>query len=100
LRKGAVQTHVRDAVFGEGVRGQSGGKARREFFTYNTVVRVKSVPRIQEDVLVFGWCISNVHVPRPAATRQAHIVECSRWNDRGAKWFDLRGWEMEKEENS
>jgi hypothetical protein len=68
---------VRDVVFGEGVRGQKAREGGERVFTYNTVIRVKSVVLVQEDVLVFGWCISNVHLPRPAATRKAHVVEFS-----------------------
>lgn len=37
-------------------------------FTYNTMIRVERMVLVQEDVLIFSRGISDVHVPRPAAT--------------------------------
>lgn len=64
---------------------------RESNLTYNTTIRVERMVGVQEDVLVFGRCISDAHCIAPWP---AHFLEfsCQRRgdDDGGGKGFGLR----------
>jgi hypothetical protein len=65
------------------------------------MVRVERMVLVEEDVLIFSRGISDMHAPRPAATRKAHFAVGSRGYGSGAveKCFTLHGYKRLRNSN-
>ena len=66
------------------ISGSGAWEWKARDLTYNSVVRIKLVVVIQEDVLVMGGCIGNMKRaspgPLPSAAGEAHIDDVRGWD--------------------